>query len=81
MQATITSKGQITLPKPLRDRLRLHAGDKVDFFLDAAGRVEMVPKKRSLKELKGMLPPPVRGVTLEDMERAIAQGAGGDDRD
>jgi hypothetical protein len=53
----------------------------VDFFLNDDGRVEMVSRKRSLTELKGMIPPPVHNVTLADMEQAIARGAGGDDRD
>ena len=75
MLATITSKGQVTLPKPIRDKLRLHAGDKVDFFLRDDGRVEMIPKKSSMKELKGILPPPQHNITLADMEDAIAQGA------
>ena len=75
MLATITSKGQITLPKPIRDKLRLHAGDKVDFFLRDDGHVEMVPKKSSMKELKGILPPPQHNITLADMEDAISQGS------
>ena len=37
MQATITSKGQVTLPKPIRDRLHLKPGDKIDFMLEDDG--------------------------------------------
>jgi len=80
MEATLTSKGQLTLPKPIRDQLRLHAGDRLEFFVQENGHVEMVPKRSSLTELKGMLPPPVTGVTLEDMEQAIAAGACDDGR-
>jgi len=79
MLATLTSKGQVTVPKPIRERLRLHAGDKLDFFLRDDGHMEVVPKKSSMKDLKGMIPPPRRDVTLADMERAIAEGARGDD--
>jgi antitoxin PrlF len=75
MIATLTSKGQITLPKPIREKLRLHAGDKLDFILRDDGRVEMVPRKTGLADLKGMIPPPVTGVTLADMDRAVAEGA------
>lgn len=80
MEATLTSKGQLTLPKPIRDQLRLHRGDRLDFFVHKNGHVAMVPKKGSLRELKGMAKPPVTGVTLAGMERAIAAGAAGDDR-
>lgn len=81
MEATLTSKGQLTVPKTIRDRLRLHAGDRLEFFLREDGHVEMVPKKSPLCELKGMIRPPVSGVTLEDMDRAIASGACSDGRD
>ncbi len=78
MEATLTSKGQLTVPKPIRDKLRLHAGDRLDFFLREDGHVEMVAKKSSLRDLKVLVPPPVKGVTLRDMDRAIAEGASED---
>jgi antitoxin PrlF len=81
MLATLTSKGQITLPKLIREQLRLHAGDKLDFFLREDGHVEMVPVKSSMRELKAMIRPPVGKVSLEDMNRAVAEGAGDYDRD
>ena len=37
--ATISSKGQITLPARLRDKLKLEEGDKVEFYVDHKGRV------------------------------------------
>ncbi len=77
MRATLTSKGQITIPKPIRDRLHLQPGDRVEFFLTEDGRVEFVPATASLTSLKGMLPKPKKRVTLEDMKKAIAEGAGG----
>ncbi len=72
MQATITSKGQITLPKALRDRLQLVSGDRVEFIIDEKNVVHMLPRKASVKNLKGMLPKPDKPVTLEEMEAAIA---------
>ena len=80
MLATLTSKGQVTLPKPIRERLRLHAGDKLDFFIRHDGHVEMVPKKSAIRDLKRMIPPPVQHIALEALETAIAEGACGDDR-
>ncbi len=79
MQATITSKGQLTLPKAIRDQLRLHAGDKLEFVVHDNGHVEMIPRKTTLTSLKGLIPPPVSGISLQDMEEAIAAGACHDD--
>lgn len=75
MQATITSKGQVTLPKPIRDRLHLRPGDKIDFLLDADGNLRVVPVTAPVTALKGILRRPEVPVTLEDMDRAIAKAA------
>ncbi|HFE37602.1 MAG TPA: AbrB/MazE/SpoVT family DNA-binding domain-containing protein [Gammaproteobacteria bacterium] len=72
MQATITSKGQITLPKALREQLHLVSGDRVEFIIDKSNIVRMLPRKASVTNLKGMLPKPDKPVTLEEMEAAIA---------
>jgi AbrB family looped-hinge helix DNA binding protein len=74
MQATITSKGQITLPKALRDHLHLSAGDRVEFILEENDVVRMVPRTTSVTRLKGMLPRPKQPVSLEAMDEAIAKG-------
>jgi AbrB family looped-hinge helix DNA binding protein len=71
MQATITSKGQLTIPKEIRNKLDLKAGDKVEFIFDENGRLEIIPITSSVKRLKGMLPPPARPLTLEEMDNAI----------
>lgn len=78
MQAMLTSKGQITLPKLLRDRLHLQPGDKIEFLLDSAGNVQLKPITQPVGRLKGMVPPPRRPLTLEEMEDAIAKAASGD---
>ena len=46
MQATITSKGQVTLPKPVRDKLRLRPGDKIDFMAEEGGSLRVAPVAR-----------------------------------
>jgi antitoxin PrlF len=76
MEATLTSKGQITLPKPLRDRLHLTTGDRVEFLLGKSGRVELVPISAPITRLKGMVPRPAKPVSLENMDAAIARRAG-----
>lgn len=80
MIATLTSKGQLTLPKPIRDQLRLHAGDKLDFFIRDDGRIEAVPKRSAMTELKALIPPPRTGISLAEIELAIAEGAADVDR-
>ena len=74
MQATITSKGQVTLPKPVRDKLHLKPGDKIDFMLEGDG-VRVMPVTASVTELKGMVPKPAAPVSLQEMDEAIARAA------
>jgi len=76
MQATLTSKGQMTFPKAIRDKLGLEAGDKLEFTLTDDGKILIIPKKSSVKALKGMLPKPEKPISLEEMEQAIIQGSG-----
>lgn len=75
MIATLTSKGQVTLPKPVRDQLELQAGDKIDFIAREDGSFECVPLKQPASRLRGMLPKPKRAVSIEEMNAAIARGA------
>ena len=72
---TITSKGQVTIPKSVRDKLKLRAGDRVDFLVEPDGTVRLVPVTASVKELKGLVPRPERILGLEEMDEAIARGA------
>ena len=69
--ATITSKGQTTIPKTIRDRLGLKAGDRVEFLIEDGDRVVMIPATLSLADLAGCLPAPDEPVSLEEMERVI----------
>lgn len=70
--ATVTSKGQITIPANVRRVLNLAPGDRVEFVETAPGRFEFFAATRSVKELKGMFGQTDRTVTIEDMNRAIA---------
>jgi antitoxin PrlF len=73
MESAITVKGQATIPKAVRDHLRLKAGDRVKFFMHPDGTVVLLPK-RPTSSLRGLLKSR-RRVTLEDMDAAIAKGA------
>jgi antitoxin PrlF len=75
MISTITSKGQLTLPKEIRKILNLHSGNKVEFILDSDGNVKMVPIKSSIKDLKGIVPKPNKVVSLDEMQEAIEKGS------
>jgi AbrB family looped-hinge helix DNA binding protein len=74
MISTLTSKGQITIPKRVRDQLGLKTGDKVEFVLHDDGGVRMIPHTTSLKDLQTILPKPQVSLSLEDMDRIIAEG-------
>jgi AbrB family looped-hinge helix DNA binding protein len=74
MIATITSKGQLTLPKKLRDTHNLQPGSKVEFVVDEQGRITMIPIKSSIKELKGMVPRPKDPISIKKMQKAIEKG-------
>jgi antitoxin PrlF len=75
--ATVTSKGQVTIPVDVRNQLGLAAGDRIEFiFNDETGRYEVVPVTRSVTALKGIIRKPAKPVSIEDMNAAIAtQGA------
>jgi len=59
MLSTVTSKGQITIPKTMRDSLRIRAKDKVDFTLEE-GRIVLKPVT-TLRELRGSVTATGRG--------------------
>jgi AbrB family looped-hinge helix DNA binding protein len=73
-ESTITAKGQATIPKSIRDHLGVGPGDQLKFFKLRDGRVVLLPK-RPLSSLCGVISPPRKGVTIEDMNEAIAEGA------
>lgn len=72
--ATITSKGQVTIPVYVRNQLGLSAGDRIEFIMnDQTGRYEVVPATRSVTALKGIIRKPAKPVSIEDMNSAISQ--------
>jgi AbrB family looped-hinge helix DNA binding protein len=75
--ATITSKGQVTLPREVRAHLGVSAGDRLDFIRMEDGNYAIVPASRSVRSLRGVIPRPAQPVALEDMEAAIVAGARG----
>jgi AbrB family looped-hinge helix DNA binding protein len=70
-EAKMTSKGQITVPKEIRMKLRLKPGDRVRFVVEADGKVRLWPAKRDISSLRGILPKPRRTASLEEIKAAI----------
>lgn len=70
--ATLTSKGQITIPAVVREALNLTQGDRVEFVEVAPGRFEILPIVHSVQALRGMFGAAPRKVSIEDMNAAIA---------
>lgn len=76
--ATMSTKGQLVLPKEIRDQLKLEAGDKIDFQIEAEDRVILRPVKKSLSALEGFLPKPAKPVSLAEMDETIAESGLGE---
>ena len=76
--ATITSKGQITIPVEVRREMGVSVGDRVDFVRMEDGHFAVVPASHSVKSLKGVLKRPSKPVSLEAMQKAIRAGAAGE---
>ncbi|HLX22699.1 MAG TPA: AbrB/MazE/SpoVT family DNA-binding domain-containing protein [Usitatibacter sp.] len=71
--ATITSKGQITIPREVREALGVGTGDRVEFVAEEKGVYKVVAATRDVRHLKGLIAKPRKPVTIEAMKRAIAR--------
>ena len=75
LTSTISSKGQTTIPMDVQRLLRIKPGDKLQYFVEADGRVSLLPKTLSIKDLDGILPKPEKAATIEEMDKAIEKEA------
>ncbi|MES2404638.1 MAG: AbrB/MazE/SpoVT family DNA-binding domain-containing protein [Pseudomonadota bacterium] len=73
--ATITSKGQITIPAAVRSGMGVDTGDRVEFVEIEPGRYEMVAATLPVAALKGLIPKPRKPVSIEAMNIAIRERA------
>lgn len=69
--STITSKGQTTIPSEIRRLLKLKAGDRIEFVVEADGKVVLVPATVHVSELEGLLAPAPRKVSVQEMDAAV----------
>jgi AbrB family looped-hinge helix DNA binding protein len=74
-RTTLTSKGQVTLPKEIRDQLGLEAGVRFECYVDRDGQVVLVPLTVKLEDLIGILPHPGPPKSVEEINEAIVQAA------
>lgn len=74
MESAITVKGQATIPKAIRDHLRLKPGDRVKFFVHPDGSVVLLPQLPA-SALRGIVAKRQRPVTVEQMTAVAAEGA------
>jgi len=70
--STLTSKGQTTIPKEVRDHLRIQTGDQIDFLIQSDGTVVVCPATLHVSELKGILHRKnMKAVSVDAMNEAI----------
>lgn len=74
-ESTISSKGQVTIPKAIRLRMRLKTGDRLRFVVEADGSVRLAAATRDVSALRDILPRPKHRATVEDMRAAIRRRA------
>ena len=75
--ATLSTKGQVTIPVQIRERLGLGTGDRLEFVELVDGSFAIRPALDDVKSLKGLLRKPAKRVTIEDMNKTITRrGAG-----
>jgi AbrB family looped-hinge helix DNA binding protein len=74
-KATITSKGQVTIPKKVRDDMGLATGDHIDFVAEGRGayRLRRVEGRSSVSGICNRMIKPGAHASVEDMERAIRE--------
>jgi AbrB family looped-hinge helix DNA binding protein len=74
-ESTISSKGQVTVPKAIRMQLHLQVGDRVRFVVEEDGSVSIAAATRDVSSLRNVLPRPRRKASLEDIQTAIRRRA------
>lgn len=74
--ATMTSKGQVTIPKEVRERLKLEAGARLNFVVRSDGEVVLKPARTDVRALDGLLHRKGRpAVSIEAMDAGVARAA------
>ena len=70
LYSTMNSKGQVTIPAAIRNKLHLQTNNKFE-FIDKGNSIIILPVNKSLKDLKGFLPKPDKALSCQDMNEII----------
>jgi len=75
-KSTVTSKGQVTIPKEIRISAMIHEGSQIDFQIQNDGSILIIPIQRHISQLKGIIKSKrKKPVTIKEMKKAISDGA------
>lgn len=75
-RSTVTSKGQVTIPKEIRVVAMIHEGTEIDFQMQRDGTILIIPIQRHVSQLKGIVKTKrKKPVSLSEMKKAISDGA------
>jgi len=72
--STLTSKGQVTVPKEVRERLQLKTGSRLDFIVSASGQVILKPVQSDFRSIRGIVRSARKRLSIREMNEAIANG-------
>lgn len=78
--ATVTSKGQVTIPADVRQRMGLGTGDRIEFVELDTGGFAIKPAIDDVRSLKGLLRKPGKPVSVDEMNAAVRQRAAAGNR-
>ena len=75
--ATVTGKGQVTIPADVRRRMGLDAGDRIEFVEVEDGEYLIKPATDDVRTLKGLLRKPSKSISIADMNATVRRRASG----
>ena len=70
-ETMLEEDGHLLLPQEIREHLHLHPGDRLNIVIQNNGDVVIKSNLRDVRDLKGILRPPSKPVSIEDMKQAI----------
>jgi len=71
--ATMTTKGQVTIPKDIRKELHLNSGDKIEIVISTKGEAVMRPVSAKVDDIFGILQTDRKAVSVEEMNQILKQ--------
>lgn len=75
-KSTVTSKGQVTIPKKIRMTAMIHEGAQLDFQIQSDGNILIIPIQTHISHLKGIIKSKrKKPVSLAEMKKTISDGA------